>query len=85
MTEDEAVQLFTLHVLRNPRSRFYLIYEYAWSELQGPKAEYASLFHRKETPSTSIPYKETIRYLPGQAGEEYLIYTGSKNIQTLPE
>ncbi|MFO7668528.1 MAG: fasciclin domain-containing protein [Bacteroidales bacterium] len=80
LTDEEARQLFTLHVLRNPRSRFYLIYEYAWSELQTPKAEYASLFHRKETPSTAIPYKETVRYLPGSEGKEYLIYTGNKNI-----
>lgn len=80
LTDEEARQLFTLHVLRNPRSRFYLIYEYAWSELQTPKAEYASLFHRKETPSTSIPYKETVRYLPGSEGKEYIIYTGNKNI-----
>ncbi len=80
LSDDEARQLFTLQVLRNPRSRFYLIYEYAWSELQTPKAEYASLFHRKETPSTSIPYKETVRYLPGSQGKEYLIYTGNKNI-----
>ena len=80
LTDEEARQLFTLHVLRNPRSRFYLIYEYAWSELQTPKAEYASLFHRKETPSTSIPYKETVRYLPGSEGKEYTIYTGNKNI-----
>ncbi len=80
MSDEECRQLFTLHVLRNPRSRFYLIYEYAWSELQTPKAEYASLFHRKETPSTSIPYKETVRYLPGSEGKEYNIYTGNKNI-----
>ena len=80
LSDEQARQLFTLHVLRNPRSRFYLIYEYAWSELQTPKAEYASLFHRKETPSTSIPYKETVRYLPGFEGREYLIYTGNKNI-----
>ena len=80
LSDDEARQLFTLHVLRNPRSRFYLIYEYAWSELQTPKAEYASLFHRKETPSTSIPYKETVRYLPGSEGKEYTIYTGNKNV-----
>jgi uncharacterized surface protein with fasciclin (FAS1) repeats len=80
LTKDEAVNLFTLHVLRNPRSRFQLIYEYAWSELQGPTGEYASLFHRKPTPSTSIPYAETIRYLPGRVGEEVLIYTGEKNI-----
>lgn len=81
LTDEEARQLFTLHVLRNPRSRFYLIYEYAWSELQTPKAEYASLFHRKETPSTSIPYKETVKYSPvSDVGKERLIYTGNKNI-----
>jgi uncharacterized surface protein with fasciclin (FAS1) repeats len=80
LTKDEAVNLFTLHVLRNPRSRFQLIYEYAWSELQGPTGEYASLFHRKPTPSTAIPYSETIKYLPGREGEELLIYTGNKNV-----
>jgi uncharacterized surface protein with fasciclin (FAS1) repeats len=84
-TKDEAVQLFTLHVLRNPRSRFQLIYEWAWSELQGPKGEYASLFHRKQTPSTSIPYRETIKYLPGRVGEEVLIYTGEKNVPLFTE
>ncbi|MCF8380971.1 MAG: fasciclin domain-containing protein [Bacteroidales bacterium] len=80
LSEDEAVQLFTLHVLRNPRSRYYLIYEYAWSELQTPKAEYASLFHRKMTPSTSTPYKEIKRYVPGEEGQEVNMYTGNKNI-----
>jgi hypothetical protein len=85
LTKDEAVQLFTLHVLRNPRSRFQLIYEWAWAELQGPKGEYASLFHRKETPSTSIPYRETIKYLPGRVGEEVIIRTGGKNIPLFTE
>ncbi len=89
LTEDEAVQLFTLHVLRNPRSRGNLIYEFAWGEYQGPDqggmGEYASLFHRKPTPSTSIPYKETIRYLPGRVGEELLIYTGDKNVPLFSE
>ncbi|MBL7111203.1 MAG: fasciclin domain-containing protein [Bacteroidales bacterium] len=80
LTEDQAVNLFTLHVLRNPRSRYYLIYEYAWSEFQGPKAEYASLFHRKITPSTSIPYMETVRYTPGLVGQEVRIVTGDKNV-----
>jgi uncharacterized surface protein with fasciclin (FAS1) repeats len=78
LNKDQAKQLFTLHVLRNPRSRFQLIYEYAWSELQGPTGEYASLFHRKATPSTAIPYEETIKYLPGREGEKILIYTGEK-------
>ncbi len=80
LSKDEAVQLFTLHVLRNPRSRFQLVYEYAWKELQGPKGEYASLYHRKLTPSTTIPYPETIKYVPGRVGENVLIYTDDKYI-----
>jgi len=80
LSKDEAMQLFTLHVLRNPRSRFQLIYEYVWSELQGPKGEYASLYQRKTTPSTSIPYEETIKYVPGRVGEKVLIYTDPKNV-----
>jgi len=80
LSEELARNLFTLHVLRNPRSRFQLIYEWAWSELQGPTGEYASLFHRKPTPSRSIPYLETVRYLPDRKGQELIIYTGEKNI-----
>jgi uncharacterized surface protein with fasciclin (FAS1) repeats len=79
LSKDEAVQLFTLHVLRNPRSRFQLIYEYVWAELQGPKGEYASLYFRKETPSTSIPYTETKRYDPDK-GKVYLLRTDHKFI-----
>lgn len=78
LTEDESVQLFTLHVLRNPRSRYHLIYEYKWSEEQGPDGEYASLFFRKPTPSTSIPYKETVRYDQRLKGQEVNMYTGDK-------
>jgi len=92
LTKDEAVQLFTLHVLRNPRSRTQLVYEYAWGEFQGPNqaapmGEYASLFHRKPTPSTSIPYSEVVKYdAPGQkAGTELLMYTGGKNIGLFTE
>ena len=86
LTKDEAVQLFTLHVLRNPRSRFQLIYEWAWSELQGPKGEYASLFHRKVSPSTSTPYSEVVKYYPlDKVGQELLIYTGVKNIPLFTE
>ena len=92
LTKDEAVSLFTLHVLRNPRSRFNLVYEFAWNEFQGPyqdikMGEYASLFHRKETPSTSIPYPEVVKYdTPSQrAGTELLIYTGTKNVPLFTE
>jgi uncharacterized surface protein with fasciclin (FAS1) repeats len=70
LSEDEAVQLFTLHVLRNPRSSFQLIYEFAWNELQGPDGEYASLFFRKETKSQTFPYIEVPRYHPVYGGKE---------------
>jgi uncharacterized surface protein with fasciclin (FAS1) repeats len=80
LSEDQAVNLFTLHILRNPRSRYYLIYEYVWAEFQGPKGEYASLFHRKETPAESIPYKEIVKYAPGFIGRELTIYTNRKNV-----
>jgi uncharacterized surface protein with fasciclin (FAS1) repeats len=85
LTEKEAIQLFTLHVLRNPRSRFQLIYEWVWSELQGPKGEYASLFHRKPTPSTAIPYWETVRYTSGLKGQQRLMYTREKNVSLFTE
>lgn len=78
LTKDQAVQLFTLHVLRNPRSRYQLIYEYVWSEEQGPNGEYAGLFFRKPTPSTSIPYNEVVKYYPAQKGKTLLMYTGEK-------
>jgi uncharacterized surface protein with fasciclin (FAS1) repeats len=86
LSKDEAVQLFTLHVLRNPRSRFQLIYEWAWAELQGPKGEYASLFHRKETPSRSTPYSEVVEYYPpDKLGQELIIYTNEKNVPLFTE
>jgi len=77
LTKDQAVNIFTLHVLANPRSRYQLIYEYLWSEEQGPKGEYASLFFRKRTSSTSTPYYETA--LGGKdKGKTFLMYTGNK-------
>jgi uncharacterized surface protein with fasciclin (FAS1) repeats len=77
LSEDEAVEIFTLHVLRNSRSRFQLIYEFIWEELQGPQGEYASLFFRKPTNSTSIPYREKPRYIKGFPDSMW-IYTGIK-------
>lgn len=78
LTHDEAVQLFTLHVLRNPRSRYQLIYEYVWSEEQGPDGEYAGLFFRKPTPSTSTPYPEHVDYYSDLLDKDITIYTGDK-------
>lgn len=74
LSEDEAVSLFTLHVLPNARSAYQLKYEYLWDELQGPTGEYASLFFRKPTNSATIPYKETVRYNKVHKGKELTIY-----------
>jgi uncharacterized surface protein with fasciclin (FAS1) repeats len=77
LTKDEASQLFNLHILANPRSRYQLIYEYLWSEEQGPHGEYAALFFRKPTNSTSLPYYETA--MGGKdKGKTFLMYTGIK-------
>ncbi len=77
LTKDQAVNLFTLHMLTNPRSRYQMIYEYLWSEEQGPRGEYAALFFRKPTRSTSQPYYEVGRYGP-EKDKKYLMYTGEK-------
>jgi len=79
LTKDQAVQLFTLHVLANPRSRYQLIYEYLWAEEQGPHGEYAALFFRKPTNSTSLPYYETATGGTDK-GKTILMYTGNKLI-----
>lgn len=80
LTDDEAFQLFTLHILVNPRSRYQLIYEYVWSEEQGPDGEYASLFFRKRTPSRSTPYTEYVKYHDSFGGDSLNIYTGDKYV-----
>jgi uncharacterized surface protein with fasciclin (FAS1) repeats len=77
VNNDAATQLFTLHTLQNPRSRYQLIYEYVWSEEQGPHGEYAALFFRKPTYSTSLPYYETGRYGVNKDITR-LMYTGNK-------
>lgn len=83
LSAEEASQLFTLHVVPNPRSGFQMTYEYVWGELQGPNGEYASLFFRKPTESTSIPYKEIVpQFYPDakQRGKELTMYTGKKMV-----
>ncbi|MFB6342682.1 fasciclin domain-containing protein [Saccharicrinis sp. FJH62] len=80
LTDDEAFQLFTLHILVNPRSRYQLIYEYVWSEEQGPNGEYAGLFFRKRTPSRSTPYTEYVKYNTDFEGDSLRIYTGDKYV-----
>ena len=81
LSDDHATNLFNLHVLPNGRSRFQLIYEYLWSELQGPNGEYAGLFFRKPTTSTSLPYKEVVPEFYPDAnlrGQELNMITGIK-------
>lgn len=81
---EEAERLFKLHFVTNSRSAYQLKYEYYWAELQGPNGEYASLFFRKQTSSTSIPYKEKVRYntdfMNLNPNGEVMIYTENKLI-----
>jgi uncharacterized surface protein with fasciclin (FAS1) repeats len=77
LTKADAEELFTLHVLRNPRSRFQMIYEFIWSELQGPTGEYAALFFRKFTSCKAQPYVESPKYVPGFP-ESMLIVSSQK-------
>ncbi|MFA9388981.1 MAG: fasciclin domain-containing protein [Prolixibacteraceae bacterium] len=84
LSDLEAEKLFKLHFVTNARSAYQLKYEYYWAELQGPQGEYASLFYRKMTGATTIPYKEKVRYNPdfltkGDNGE-LLIYNDFKMI-----
>ena len=81
LSPEQATELFTLHILPNPRSRFQLIYEYLWGELQGPTGEYAALFFRKPTESTSLVYKEVVPNYYQDAnlrGKELSMFTGKK-------
>lgn len=81
LSDAQATNLFNLHLLPNGRSKFQLIYEYLWSELQGPNGEYAGLFFRKPTKSTSILYKEVVPEYYQDAklrGKELTMYTGEK-------
>ena len=81
LTPTEAANLFQLHYLPNPRSKFQLTYEYVWAELQGPNGEYAGLFFRKPTESTGALYKEVVPEFYQDAtlrGQELTMYTGKK-------
>lgn len=62
MTDTEVYQLFSLHILVNPRSRNDLIYEAAFGQIEDENWEYASLFFKKQTASLEPYYKELPRY-----------------------
>ena len=81
LSKTDAENLFQLHYLPNPRSKFQLTYEYVWGELQGPNGEYAGLFFRKPTKSTSSLYKEVVpEFYPDATlrGKELTMFTGNK-------
>ncbi len=69
LTPRDAEELFGLHILINPRSRDQMIYEYAWGELESPRGEYESLFHRKQTYSVPQDYSEEVKYNEDFLGE----------------
>lgn len=74
LSKNEAEELFGQHILINPRSRYQLMYEYAWAELQDPKGEYGTLFFKKETYSTPLDYNEEVRYYEEFKGQTLKIY-----------
>jgi uncharacterized surface protein with fasciclin (FAS1) repeats len=78
LTEDKALELFTLHFLSNPVNANHLVYEKAWSLLESETGEYGALFFRKPTTSFSSPYKEIPKYDKTYKGMELFIYTGVK-------
>jgi uncharacterized surface protein with fasciclin (FAS1) repeats len=64
ITKRQAEEIFGLHILINPRSREQLLFEYAWGELQDPRGEYGTLFHRKQSYSYPKDYSEENKYDP---------------------
>ena len=80
MSNAEAEELFSQHILINPRSRDQLMYEYAWNELQDPLGEYGTLFHRKLTYSVPIDYTEEVRYHETYKGQTLTIYRSNTMI-----
>ncbi|MDX2414393.1 MAG: fasciclin domain-containing protein [Bacteroidales bacterium] len=62
MTDEETYQLFSLHLLVNPRARNDLIYENAFGQIEDENYEYASLFFKKQTPSLEAVYKDFPTY-----------------------
>lgn len=80
MSVEAAEELFGQHILINPRSRDQLMYEYAWNELQDPKGEYGTLFHRKLTYSSPLDYTEEVRYDEIYKGQTLTIYRSNTMI-----
>jgi uncharacterized surface protein with fasciclin (FAS1) repeats len=78
LTDDQALELFTLHFLSNPVNANHLVYEKAWSLLESATGEYGALFFRKPTKSYSAPYKEIPKYDKTYKGVELFIYTDIK-------
>jgi uncharacterized surface protein with fasciclin (FAS1) repeats len=56
LTDEQALALFTLHYLPDPRSANLLIYEKAWNRLESATGEYGTLFFRKPSKSFTVPY-----------------------------
>ncbi|NJK84879.1 MAG: hypothetical protein HC906_01775 [Bacteroidales bacterium] len=75
--------MFTLHILRNPLTRYYLIYEYKFGEEQGPDGEYASLFVRKVTNSLAAIYYDSVRYYEQYKGRVLPIRGNERHISVI--
>lgn len=78
LSDEEALELFTQHIISNPVNANHLVYEKAWNRLESETGEYRSLFFRKPLKSIAPPYIEIPKYDKTHKGNEIYIYGGSK-------
>jgi len=71
LTEEEAVQLFTLNIMNTPKARQQFIYDYSvWhGGWQKKGSEIGALLWRMPTQSKSDDYDEDVRYFKDKKGQ----------------
>jgi uncharacterized surface protein with fasciclin (FAS1) repeats len=78
LSDDQALELFTLHFLSNPVNANHLVYEKQWKRLESAIGEYRSLFFRRSTQSLPAPYIEIPKYDPQYKNQQLFISTDVK-------
>ncbi|MDA3928858.1 MAG: fasciclin domain-containing protein [Prolixibacteraceae bacterium] len=82
LSEQQALQLFTLNVLNTPRSRQQLIYDYSYwhGGWQEANSELGALLFRLNTRSKSSDYYDEVRYFEEFKGEKLKIKGQEKKV-----
>ena len=78
LSQDELEDLLTSHLLINGRSRFDLIYEWAFGEASVD--EYGAVFFQKKTLAAEPDYKELPRYLKDEFPDSITIISRDKYV-----